>query len=54
MRRILIAVSTLGGRGLAALATLCEEGSRRLIRCPHCGRSTYYGRACKYQEEDRS
>ena len=29
------------------LAGLLTEASRRLIRCPTCGRSRYYGRPCK-------
>lgn len=38
---------TMLGRLCAWLAGVLEEWSRHLIRCPDCGRSRYYGRACK-------
>lgn len=47
MSRPLAAVSTAIGHALARLAEMLEDWSRHLIRCPDCGRSRYYGRACK-------
>ena len=35
------------GRVCRWLADVLEEWSHVLIRCPDCGRSRYYGKACK-------
>ena len=43
MRHLLTALGLL----CAWLATILEGWSRHLIRCPDCGRSTFYGKPCK-------
>jgi hypothetical protein len=37
----------LAGRACELLVTLFEELARRLIVCPDCGRSRFYGESCQ-------
>ena len=45
--RLLVAASNRLARLCQWLAELLTEAERHLNRCPDCGRSRWYGRACK-------
>ena len=47
---MLIAFGNWFARRLSATATVLEDWSRHLNRCPDCGRSSFYGKPCKNVE----